>query len=319
MEEILTREKVVISSNEFIVGSVPTVFYIPDYVTAAEEDQLLNNIYQAPISKWKSLKNRRLQNWGTSLEFGDYYEHTLENCNFNFEEMIDHGRRSGARKGSSHPRLLLSISREVTVVAETYFYWVLVAINQILVVSRLPPWLKKVTCRIYEESRLFPSAINHVLINEYLPDQGIMPHQDGPAYLPVVAILSLGSPVVMNFVPHPRFENATETSGNNNEDIASNGAASTEMSSGEHLGEYLPFSVLLMPRSLLIFKDKAYSDYMHGIKDCADQRYDEAVNFTRGDEQSQTDGEDAVIHRTSTRVSLTCRLVTKVRKHLIKL
>ncbi|KAK6137808.1 hypothetical protein DH2020_028449 [Rehmannia glutinosa] len=270
MEDILTREKVVISSNEFIVGSVPTVFYIPDYVTAAEEDQLLNNIYQAPISKWKSLKNRRLQNWG----------------------------------GVVHEKGLLA--------------------------QDLPPWLKKVTCRIYEESRLFPSAINHVLINEYLPDQGIMPHQDGPAYLPVVAILSLGSPVVMNFVPHPRFENATETSGNNNEDIASNGAASTEMSSGEHLGEYLPFSVLLMPRSLLIFKDKAYSDYMHGIKDCADQRYDEvryetsvptclAVNFTRGDEQSQTDGEDAVIHRTSTRVSLTCRLVTKVRKHLIKL
>ncbi|KAK6145029.1 hypothetical protein DH2020_021849 [Rehmannia glutinosa] len=260
MEEILTREKVVISSNEFIVGSVPTVFYIPDYVTAAEEDQLLNNIYQAPISKWKSLKNRRLQNWGTSLEFGDYYEHTLENCNFNFEEMIDHGRRSGARKGSSRPRLLLSISREVTVVAETYFYWVLVAINQILVVSRLPPWLKKVTCRIYEESRLFPSAINHVLINEYLPDQGIM--VTTPRWTCLFAGGGnplFGSPVVMNFVPHPRFENATETSGNNNEDIASNGAASTEMSSGEHLGEYLPFSVLLMPRSLLIFKDKAYS------------------------------------------------------------
>lgn len=38
----------------------------------------------------------------------------------------------------------------------------------------VPPWLTKVTHRIYEESKLFPSAINHVLINEYLPDQGIM-------------------------------------------------------------------------------------------------------------------------------------------------
>ncbi|KAL0369982.1 UNVERIFIED_CONTAM: Alpha-ketoglutarate-dependent dioxygenase alkB6 [Sesamum angustifolium] len=98
MEEIVSSEKV-IASNEFVVGSVPTVLYIPDYITAAEEDQLLNNIYQAPISKWKSLKNRRLQNW----EFV-----TLGN-NVYFAEKIDvdlgHGRRCSARKGSSRPRL----------------------------------------------------------------------------------------------------------------------------------------------------------------------------------------------------------------------
>ncbi|KAL6563432.1 Alpha-ketoglutarate-dependent dioxygenase alkB 6 [Orobanche gracilis] len=200
MEEILAREKV-ISSNEYIVGSVPTVFYIPDYITAAEETQLLNNIYEAPIFKWKSLKNRRLKNWG----------------------------------GVVHEKGLLA--------------------------QDLPPWLKKFTCRIYEESKLFLSPINHVLINEYLPDQGIMAHQDGPAYVPVVAILSLGSPVVMEFAPHSRFENA----GNSNGDTVSD----------ERLREDLPFSVALMPRSLLIFKDEAYSDYLHGIKDCVDQRYNE--------------------------------------------
>lgn len=43
MEEILTREKD-IASDQFIVGSVPTVFYIPEYVSAAEEDQLLRNV-----------------------------------------------------------------------------------------------------------------------------------------------------------------------------------------------------------------------------------------------------------------------------------
>ncbi|KAL6513677.1 hypothetical protein OROHE_019537 [Orobanche hederae] len=232
MEEILAREKV-ISSNEYIVGSVPTVFYIPDYIAAAEENQLLNNIYQAPISKWKSVKNRRLQNWD------------------------------------------------------------------------LPPWLKKFTCRIYEESKLFLSPINHVLINEYLPDQGIMAHQDGPAYVPVVAILSLGSPVVMEFAPHSRFENA----GNSNGDTVSD----------ERLREYLPFSVALMPRSLLIFKDEAYSDYLHGIKDCVDQRYNEAVNITSVVNNNGESGcDDAVIHRTKTRVSLTCRIVKKVHKNLIK-
>lgn len=38
----------------------------------------------------------------------------------------------------------------------------------------VPPWLMKVTQKIYEETRLFPAPINHVLINEYLPNHGIM-------------------------------------------------------------------------------------------------------------------------------------------------
>ncbi|KAL2470053.1 oxidoreductase [Abeliophyllum distichum] len=257
--------------NNFIVGSVPTVFYIPDYITAAEEDRLLNNIDQAPVSKWKSLKNRRLQNWG----------------------------------GTVHEKGLLA--------------------------QDLPPWLKQITHRISEESRLFPSEINHVLINEYLPDQGIMPHQDGPAYVPVVAILSLGSSVVMDFTPHPSLNNSTDTSGNNIDDKTSK-PAHMAMNSSQGLNR--SFSVVLMPRSLLIFKDKAYSDYLHGIKDCEMQRYDEAVNVansmkshgqaqpTSGLKKASDDietGGDTVIHRTGRRISLTCRVVMKVHKNLIKL
>lgn len=65
--------------------------------------------------------------------------------------------------------------------------------------SVVPLWLSALTGKIYQDVRLFPSPINHVLVNEYLPGQGIMPHQDGPAYFPVVAIISLGSPAVMRF------------------------------------------------------------------------------------------------------------------------
>ncbi len=39
---------------------------------------------------------------------------------------------------------------------------------------------------------------NHVLINEYQPGQGIMPHEDGAAYWPVVATVSLGAPIVLD-------------------------------------------------------------------------------------------------------------------------
>ncbi|KAG5631671.1 hypothetical protein H5410_003388 [Solanum commersonii] len=49
--------------GEFRVGSVPTVFYIPDFITESEHDHLLKTIYDGPISKWKSLTNRRLQSW----------------------------------------------------------------------------------------------------------------------------------------------------------------------------------------------------------------------------------------------------------------
>ncbi|KAL1540917.1 alpha-ketoglutarate-dependent dioxygenase alkB 6 [Salvia divinorum] len=251
--------------RKYVVGSVPTVMYIPEYISPAEEDLLLKNIYQAPLSKWKTLKNRKLQNWG----------------------------------GVVHEKGLLA--------------------------QQLPSWLKTVTNRIYEESKLFPSAINHVLINEYLPDQGIMPHQDGPAYMPVVAILSLGSPVVMDFVPHPNLESTEQSSENDTQDMIH------EPSPPEPKipSKYLPFSLLLMPRSLLIFKDMAYSGYLHGIKDSEDHCYDEAVNATNGPSHDagtltglKNDGEDGgdkVIHRTTRRISLTCRLVTKVHKHLIKI
>lgn len=47
-------------------------------------------------------------------------------------------------------------------------------ISQVLSLFAVPPWLTNLTEKIYEQSGLFPSAINHVLINEYLPDQGIM-------------------------------------------------------------------------------------------------------------------------------------------------
>jgi alkylated DNA repair protein alkB family protein 6 len=74
----------------------------------------------------------------------------------------------------------------------------------------VPPWLITVTQRIAKETTLFLAPINHILVNEYLPGQGIMPHQDGPLYHPVVAILSLGSPALMHFTPHARILGITQ-------------------------------------------------------------------------------------------------------------
>lgn len=93
-----------------------------------------------------------------------------------------------------------------------------------------------------------PFAAECCYIHSLLPIQS---HQDGPAYFPVVAILSLGSPVVMDFTPHQKISVETGFSINNVEDEEPS-VTETDERKG-------PFSVVLMPRSLLIFKDQAYA------------------------------------------------------------
>ncbi|KAK1279584.1 hypothetical protein QJS04_geneDACA015136 [Acorus gramineus] len=196
---------------QILTGTLPTLYYIPDFISDLQQSQILHHIYEAPVTKWKTLKNRRLQNWG----------------------------------GVVHEKGLLP--------------------------QDLPPWLKGVTNKICDMTGLFPSPINHVLINEYLPDQGIMPHQDGPAYFPVVAILSLGSSAVMDFTPHVRLRECmnerNEISGNSTGNIYNKGDGCSEDRDCGESADHLAFSLLLKPCSLLIFKDKAYSDYLHGIED----------------------------------------------------
>jgi len=79
---------------------------------------------------------------------------------------------------------------------------------------------------------------NHVLINEYLPGQGIMPHKDGAAYYPVVCTVSLGAPIVL--------------------DIYSSKDDGT-IESKPH------WRILQESRSLLITTKNLYTDYLHGI------------------------------------------------------
>ncbi|KAL0756649.1 hypothetical protein Bca101_094317 [Brassica carinata] len=67
-EEETEPEKQRDSYCSFWVGLTPTVFYIPGFITDQEQTQLLNRIYGASGFKWKTLKNRRLQNWGVLLE-----------------------------------------------------------------------------------------------------------------------------------------------------------------------------------------------------------------------------------------------------------
>ncbi|KAM0894216.1 hypothetical protein ACQ4PT_024622 [Festuca glaucescens] len=273
-QEVAADEKEIPSSAlslrsppDYAIGSIPTVLYVPDFISQTEQSQLLHHIYQAPVPKWKTLKNRRLQNWG----------------------------------GVVHEKGLLQ--------------------------QALPPWLTKITDKICQWTGLFPSAINHVLINEYHPNQGIMPHQDGPAYFPVVAIISLASPVVIDFTPHGKLRGHEYTcpqTVQSDELQESNGSNKVEDTKE---ADPASLSLLLVPCSLLIFKDQAYTDFLHGIQDNELHNLDKVANISQcpqfknrnSDRKDKADAElTGTFQRTTTRVSLTCRLVLKVHNKLFK-
>lgn len=205
-----------------------------------------------------------------------------------------------------------------------------------LLPQALPSWLTKITDRICQWTGLFPSAINHVLINEYHPNQGIMPHQDGPAYFPVVAIISLASPVVIDFTPHQRLNGQADADPQNMQPVESQAAVMERNGSNDLGGTNVAAassSVLLMPCSMLIFKDQAYTDYLHGIQDSELHKLDKVTNKSQCPEFKQLNSDcsqgkadesvgleqSGTFRRTATRVSLTCRLVLKVHKKLFKI
>lgn len=81
------------------------------------------------------------------------------------------------------------------------------------------------------------------LLNEYEPGQGIMAHADGPFYHSRVAIISLGGPAIFRF---KRRLIAEEISADSQESVPAG-------------------TVVLEPRSLIVFEGEAYHDYLHEI------------------------------------------------------
>jgi alkylated DNA repair dioxygenase AlkB len=73
------------------------------------------------------------------------------------------------------------------------------AVTQDLYLGLLPDWLSTHAAALHREG-IFEQPPDQVIVNEYLPGQGIAPHVDCvPCFTGTVASLSLGSPCVMNF------------------------------------------------------------------------------------------------------------------------
>ncbi|XP_037136474.1 alpha-ketoglutarate-dependent dioxygenase alkB homolog 6 [Syngnathus acus] len=218
--------------RQFVVpGAPPTVYYIPDFISAEEEAYLLQQVYRSPKPKWTQLSGRRLQNWG----------------------------------GLPRPKGMLE--------------------------EKIPAWLHNYCQKVSSHGAFDGKTANHVLVNEYKPGEGIMPHEDGPLYHPTVTTVTLGSHGLLDFyMPVSRLEGDDD--------------AVTTLEEDRHL-----FSLLLRPRSLLVLQDDAYQNLLHGIGAREmDVLTDKVLNL-RG--AVARPGETLT---RGTRVSLTIRHVPKVLK-----
>ena len=171
-----------------------------------------------------------------------------------------------------------------------------------MLAETIPPWLQAVLNRLNttllqessepdnaadshpgETVHLFGgSAPNHVLVNEYLAGQGIMPHEDGPLHYPNIATLTLGSHAVIEFQPKPHPDPSTPAQ---------------------------TIRVLLEPNSLFIVRGSMYTAYLHGIASVTEDVI--TADLANLAQCQAVEGE--VLPR-ATRVSLTMRRVLRVSK-----
>ncbi|KAJ9202538.1 hypothetical protein DTO164E3_2978 [Paecilomyces variotii] len=183
-----------------------------------------------------------------------------------------------------------------------------------LLASPLPTWLTQpIISPRFDELGIFADAPhgapNHVLINEYRPGQGIMPHEDGAAYYPLVATVSLGAPIVLDVYEKQHRREGSDSPvpdpANGDDD---DGQKEHNGASPQH------YRILQEPRSLLITTKVMYTDYLHGIAET-----DRDENLTAqtvcnwdllGDRQRYERGS----YEREVRMSLTYRDVIKVAK-----
>ncbi|CAL8126033.1 unnamed protein product [Orchesella dallaii] len=165
-----------------------------------------------------------------------------------------------------------------------------------MIAEELPSWLLTTVERIYELGVFGEKKPNHVLVNEYLSGQGIMPHLDGPLFYPTITTVNLGSHGVLNFYRPMEQPNG-------------------ESGVVEDWAERLEFSLLLEPRSLLILQETCYNNFLHGIEErSSDLITDKILNVNQCQELKLNNE----LSR-DTRISLTIRHVPKTTKPILRL
>ncbi|XP_076041593.1 putative RNA/DNA demethylase ALKBH6 [Oratosquilla oratoria] len=135
-----------------------------------------------------------------------------------------------------------------------------------MVAEPIPQWLQKHMDQITQLGVFGEKKPNHVLVNEYEPGQGIMPHEDGPLFYPTITTINVGSHTILNFYSMIKDKENDASVHSKGLDFAS-----------RHLG-----SLLLEPRSLLVVQEDMYTSVLHGIEEVeVDEVNDKIFNLDR--------------------------------------
>lgn len=149
-----------------------------------------------------------------------------------------------------------------------------------MIPTPLPTFLTPL-CAHLVSAGVFPvsEAPNHALVNRYRLGQGISPHEDGPAYRPRAAVVSLQASIVMDFY----------------------------CKKGGPVGERrVPdASLLLRQRSLVVIEGDVYSTFYHAIA----QREIDVVDGTVLNAREEEFGTCPREERTSLTIRTSCKTI----------
>ncbi|KAG5674435.1 hypothetical protein PVAND_004406 [Polypedilum vanderplanki] len=160
--------------------------------------------------------------------------------------------------------------------------------NKGMIAEEIPKIYQTYIERINDLNIFKEHKANHILLNEYLPGQGILPHCDGPLFYPIISTISLGSHTVLEFNKQQNDDDSYKI--------------------------VKEFKLFIAPRSLLILKDNLYKDYMHGISEITEDNLDDPTLKNVVTKISESSN---VLAR-STRYSLTIRNVPRTSKMKLK-
>jgi len=163
-----------------------------------------------------------------------------------------------------------------------------------MVSEAIPDWLNKYLRKLGSMDFFDGNVPNHVLVNEYLPGQGIMPHKDGPLFYPTITTINLGSHAVLDF-----YKQIDDEHTHGEEKIESSACSS------RYVGSFF-----LERRSLVCFKEDMYDVYLHGIEELKEDTFLEKNIFNIDCCELNTSD----VKERDTRVSLTIRYFPKVLK-----
>lgn len=177
-----------------------------------------------------------------------------------------------------------------------------------MLAEEIPEWLQNYVDKINNLSIFETQKANHVLVNEYLPGQGIMPHTDGPLFFPTISTISCGAHTVLEFRKREKHNEDVVNEKIENDD-------NFEMDSAKTDKQVALFKLILEPRSLLILKNDLYNDYLHSIDQVESDVLCDRIHNYDNCESSYKMGDCL---KRGTRISLTIRNVPKTSKMKLK-